>query len=263
MKNLREEFKWCGYTWETCMEKGRPIHDDYPKRYYSKKCVFKDIHTNDLVLNIRYIPTKLEYWGSKEKKNVEYNPTIACGLIKSIETIPVNSSIECEILAPSGSNLKIAFWLTACDNWPPEIDIFEGYTDKNGSYFDKLKFHWKFPFIYKDIRMESNIHYKDDKGEHSSIVAKGEHKSFFNLPLQDMWNHFKCNWYEDRVEFYINGKLHRTITDKKVISKMKTDGMWTIFNIYPNDDFDYSVNGDIQKFGYSYRIRNFKVNKLN
>ena len=36
MENLREEFKWCGYTWETCMENGRPIHADYPKRYYSK-----------------------------------------------------------------------------------------------------------------------------------------------------------------------------------------------------------------------------------
>jgi beta-glucanase (GH16 family) len=110
--------------------------------------------------------------------------------------------------------------------------------------------------------MESNIHYKNNKGEHKSITAKGEHKSFFNLPLQNEWNHFKCNWHEDRIEFYINGKLHRVVTDKKVLSKMNTEGMWAIFNIYPSDNFNYSVNGDIQKFGYSYRIRDFKVTRL-
>ena len=262
MENLREEFKWCRYTWETCMESNRPIHPDYPNNYYNKKCVYKDLSTNDIVLNIAYGPKKIIWWDKTWKNKVEYNPTIACGLIKTVETIPVNNSIECEVLAPTGPNLWFSFWLTACDNWPPEIDIFEGYTDENSSYFDKLKFHWKFPFIYRDVRMESNVHYKKDKGVHKSTTAKGEHKSFFNLPLQDCWNNFKCNWYEDKIEFYINGKLHRVITDKKVLSKMKTEGMWAIFNIYPGDKFNYSVNRDIQKFGYSYRIRDFKVTKL-
>lgn len=263
MENLRKEFEWCGYTWETCMESGRPIHPDYPNNYYSKDCVYVDKHNEDLVLNIQYKPTSFTWYEKGWKGQKVYKPVIACGVAKSIETIPVNSSIECEVLAPTGANLWFSFWLTACDNWPPEIDIFEGYTDKKGSYFDRLKFHWKFPFIYKDIRMESNVHYKNNKDEHKSITAKGEHKSFFNLPLQDMWNHFKCNWHEDKIEFYINGKLHRTVTDKKVLSKMQTEGMWAIFNVYPSDKFNYKVNGDIQKFGYSYRVRDFKVTKLN
>ena len=262
MEELREEFKWCGYTWETCMKDGRPIHSSYPNYYYDKNCVCRMVCADDILLNIKYKPIALTWWDKEWKNKVTYNPKIACGTMKTIETIPVNSSIECEIVTPTGPNLWFSFWLTACDNWPPEIDIFEGYTDKNGSYFDKLKLHRKFPFIYKNIRMESNVHYKNNKGIHKSITAKGEHKSFFNLPLEATWNHFKCNWYEDKIEFYINGKLHRVITDEKILSKMNTEGMWAIFNIWPGDKFDCSVNGDIQKFWHSYRIRNFKVTKL-
>lgn len=262
MENLREEFKWCGYTWETCMNNGRPIHSSYPNYYYDKKCVHQSIEDDSIGLNLKYNPIKVKWWDKEWKNKIEYNPKIACGNIKSIETIPVNSSIECSILAPTGPNLWFSFWLTASDNWPPEIDIFEGYTDKQGSYFDKLKFHCKFPFIYRNIRMESNVHYKNSKGKHKSISAKGDHESFFNLPLQDKWNNFKCNWYENKIEFYINGKLHRTVTDKKVLSKMQTKGMWVIFNIWPGNNFDYSAFGDIQRFGYSYRIRDFKVTKL-
>jgi beta-glucanase (GH16 family) len=82
------------------------------------------------------------------------------------------------------------------------------------------------------------------------------------MPLELNWNHFKCNWYEDRIEFYINGKLHRTVTDKKVLSKMDTEGMWVIFNIWGNEDFDCSESGDINNFLSPMMIRNFKVTKL-
>lgn len=262
MKDLREEFEWCGFRWETCMESERPIHPDAPWMYYDKGCVNRILTTSPdeiLSLNIKYKPISL-LWGWKEK--VEYTPTIACGLIKSIDTIPVNSSIECEVMMPEGANLWPSFWLTACDNWPPEIDIFEGYTDKNGSYFDKLGLHWEFPFLYRDVRMESNVHYTDDNGKHRQAMPKGDCKNMFRLPLEEYWNHFRCEWREDSIKFYINGNLHRVVKDKKILSKIKTKGMWVVFNVYPNDRFSLHENGDIEKFIKPYIIKNFKVSQL-
>lgn len=256
--SLRKTFKCCGYNWETCMESERPIHPDNPYMYIDGDCVIND--DNNVYLKIQHKPTSLKWWSKDWKEKIEYNPTIACGLIKSIETIPVNSSIECEVYMPYGVNLWPSFWLTACDDWPPEIDIFEGYTDEKGSYEDKLKLHWKFPFLYKDIRMESNVHYKNPK--HEQIGPKGDHKSFFKLPLNLNLNHFKCEWREDSIKFYINGKLHRIITNKKVLNNMKTKGMWVIFNVFVNKEFDLSKNGDINKFYTGMVMKNFKVTKL-
>lgn len=259
-EELRKELKWCGFHWETCMESKRPIHPDYPYRYSDGDCVNQ--YFDMITLGIKRDPKTIKWWNKEWKEIIEYNPEIGCGLIKSIETVPVNSSIECEVMMPEGTNLWPSFWLTACDAWPPEIDIFEGYTDKRGSYFDTLGLHKRFPFIYRNVRMESNVHYKDDEDIHRQIKGKGDHKSFFKMPLELNWNHFKCNWYEDRIEFYINGKLHRTVTDEKVLSKMDTEGMWVIFNIWGNEDFDCSESGDINNFLSPMMIKNFKVTKL-
>lgn len=259
MTELRKEFKWCGYTWETCMKSERPIHPDNPNYYYSKDCVH--LYNNNIILNLKYAPIIIEWWDKNWTNKTKYVSKIACGLIKSIETISVNNRIECDILAPTGPNLWFSFWMTACDDWPPEIDIFEGYTDENKSYEDKLKLHWKFPFLYKDIRMESNVHYKNN-GIHKQVRPLGVHRKYLNLPLQNKYNNFRCDWREDSIEFYINNHLVRKITNKKVLSKMNTKGMWVIFNVFPNNKYDFNGIGDISRFGYSYVISNFKVTKL-
>lgn len=261
--NLRKTFEWCGYTWETCMESGRPIHPDTPWMYINKSCCYPSIcGDNRYILTIHHSPTEFEWWDKNWENKIKYNPTIACGLMKTIETIPVNSSIECEVRMPCGVNLWPSFWLTACDNWPPEIDVFEGYTNKKGSYMDKLKFHWKWPFLYREVRMESNVHYTDDSGTHRQVSPKGDKKDIFNLPLEEKWNHFRVEWREDNIKFFINNKLHRIVDDKKVLDKMKTKGMWVIFNVFVSNNFNIDKYGDILNYYNGMSIKNFKVNKL-
>lgn len=255
-----KKITWCGCKWQTCMEGNRPIHPDYPW-YYIDGSQVKTLN-NEVHLSIAHKPTSFLWWNSGWKEKVEYNPVIASGLIKSVKAFPVNSSFECDVMMPEGNNLWFSFWLTACDDWPPEIDIFEGYTDHNGSYHDKLGLHWRFPFIYRNVRVESNVHYNDALDLHRQIGAEGVHEKRLHLPLCSQWNHFKCCWKEDFITFSINDVVVRTVTNKKVLSKMKTSGMWVIFNVWPNDKFDLSENGDVKKFKRAFIIKNFKVKKI-
>lgn len=242
------------------MEGNRPIHPDSPWYYMDGNQVKQ--FNNELYLFIEHKPTSFLWWNKGWKERVEYNPDIACGIVRSENTFPINSSFECDVMMPEGNNLWFSFWLSACDNWPPEIDIFEGYTDHNGSYHDKLGLHWKFPFLYKNVRVESNVHYTDDKGIHRQIKPKGVHEKYLRQPLRSRWNRFKCCWKDDFITFSINDVVVRTVTDEKVLSKMKTKGMWVIFNVWPNDKFDLSKNGDIKSFKRPFIIKNFEVKKI-
>ena len=250
-------FDWCGLTWITAMESNRPIAPSSPWYYYDGSHVHIDDYDR-LYLHIAHDPRVINWYDSNWNKKVDYNATIGCGMIRSLDTIPVNSIVECTVKMPAGVNLWPSFWMTACDAWPPEIDVFEGYTNKKGSYKDGWNIHRKFPFLYREIRMESNVHYKGDLNEHLWAGAKAVHPKMFNLPLEDSWNHFRCVWREDVIEIYINGKLTRTIDDPYILSKMKTQGMWVIFNVWPNDKFSLSPDGDIRKFTSPFVIKDFK-----
>lgn len=253
-----QKITWCGHKWETCMENGRPIHPDNPWYYIDGSNV--SVINNDLYLRIRRNARTITWWNKDWTEKVEYHPTISCGLVKSVEAFPVNSSFECYVMMPRGNNLWFSFWLTACDNWPPEIDIFEGYTDSKGSYLDKLGLHRQFPFIYRNVRFESNVHYSDNKDVHRQIGPEGVHEKY--IEGFHRFNHFKCEWREDSIKFYINNHLVRTVRNKKVLSKMETAGMHVIFNIWPNDRFDLSRKGDTNSFSYPFIIKDFKVHKI-
>lgn len=258
-----KRFNWCGHEWVTCMEGGRPIHPDNPWYYIdgSEVVMYRD---GSIRLNLAYRPTEITWYNSGWTDKVTYKPTIACGLIRSVEAFPVNNSFECDVMMPIGKNLWFSFWLTACDSWPPEIDIFEGYTDENGSYLDELAFHWRFPFIYRNMRFESNVHYTDKKGVHRQVGPKGIHpKNIRMFPyIYKEWQHFKCIWKEDYITFSVNDIVVRTIRNKKVLEKMKTKGMWAVFNIWPNDKFDLAEEGNIKSYDAPFVIKNFKVNKV-
>lgn len=261
MKNERyiNTINWCRYVWETCMENGRPIHPEYPWYYMDSNQV--RTFNSEVHLYMQYKPQTISWYNKEWTEKVDYHPSIACGLIRSKNIFTVNSSFECDVMMPAGNNLWFSFWLTACDAWPPEIDIFEGYTDKKGSYYDRLAFHWQFPFLYRNVRVESNVHYKDN-GINRQAKPKGVHSRYFNHKIQSQWNHFKCTWKENIIAFSINDVVVRTITDMNILSRMKTKGMWVIFNVWPNDSFDLSEYGDITTFSRPFIIKNFKAKKI-
>ena len=253
--DLKSEFKMWGWEWETCMEGGRPLHVDNPTYYFNKDEVTSIEDT--LLLTMNYNPKGISWWNNDYSEKIIYTPDYSCGLIKSIDTVQCNSVIEADLMFPKGENLWPSFWLTACDSWPPEIDIVEAYSNNCGSYKGNLKFELKWPFLYRELRFESCIHYKGDKDEHLSIDAVGVHPSIINKPVEENWNKFKCFYTDSYVGIFINDVLVREIHDSYIMSKLKTKGMYVIFNIWPRTNKE--ANHDTY---FPFKIRNFKVTKI-
>ena len=114
---------WSGYTWLTKERWGR-LHKDKPYCWYDPSAVQIGIDDR-LVLKTHYNPKEFE----------EYNlrPKIGVGLISCTKEFGPGT-FEIEAKLPYGKNLWPAFWLWSWDTWPPEIDIFEGYSKKHPNY---------------------------------------------------------------------------------------------------------------------------------
>lgn len=254
--DLKKTFEKWGYTWETCMENDRPLDPNNPRYYINKDNVIDNKENNTVELSIEHNPAVVNWYNSEWTARINYNPKYSCGLIKSVDVVPVNSIIEAKIKFPKGNNLWPSFWLTACDGWPPEIDIVEAYSNKKGDYRDSLGLHMSWPFIYREYRLESNIHYKIDKIKMQAGTA-ALHKKYLNLPLEDNWNHFKCEWTERYVKYYVNNNLVRTIDDPFILNRLKTKGMWVVFNVWPR-----KIN-NTHKAYTNMIIKDFKVTPIN
>ena len=211
---------------------------------------------------MRRNPTTLDWWNADWTEYTSYNPVISCGLVRSVRPFPIGTRIECEVKAPAGSNLWFSLWLAACDRWPPEIDVFEGYTDETGDYRGRLSLHPQFPFIHRDYRLESCLHYNDSRGRHAHLKARGVRASALDLPLDTRWNRFRLDWRRDAITIEANGNRVRSVTDRKVLSGMRTRGMWVILNIWPGKGFDIGEHGDIDSLRSPFMIRNFKAFKI-
>ena len=259
-KNI-ETFEWCGHVWTTCMENNRLIHPAAPWYYTDSGCASID-GDGVLSLTMRRNPTTLDWWNADWTEYTSYNPVISCGLVRTVQPFRVGTRIECEVKAPAGSNLWFSLWLAACDRWPPEIDVFEGYTDADGDYRGRLSLHPQFPFIHRDYRLESCLHYNDRLGYHAHLKARGVRASALNLPLDTRWNRFRLDWRRDAITIEANGNRVRSVTDRKVLSGMRTRGMWVILNIWPGKGFDIGEHGDIDSLRSPFMIRGFKASLI-
>lgn len=118
--------------------------------------------------------------------------------------------IEAEIKIPTERAQWSAFWLAGRDTWPPEIDIFEAYTEKN---VDKIK-------------VKPNIHWglngngiKKDWGA-PTIPLFEPHKRFIK---------YICHWTEDFIRIYYDGLLVSECTIKDAL-KQNAQHQYIILN---------------------------------
>ncbi len=123
---------------------------------------------------------------------------------------------------PFGDSLWPAFWMWSWDSWPPEIDVFEGYSDKNPNYF---KFRLEKPFAFWNI--QSNVHYTED-GKNKMAGGK-THYFGFKDPTKE-WIKYSVNWTPDKIEFKYNNRIVRKITDKTQLNALNNTSMNVIIN---------------------------------
>ena len=234
MKNLN----WCGYEWEVAMEGGMLLHPDYPFRWYDKSCAIIN-DDNVLELTIKKNPKEIKDWAG-----VTYNPEYGVGLIRSVQPF-MYGTFSADIKLPEGENLWPAFWLTGENSWPPEIDMMEGWSKKNGGYFNLTKLKYN---------VTTNVHYRENPTEKKKSVG------LERVPLKvmrktpdDHWYNYKVIWKPNEIIFYVDNKKIRTIGEKvaKYLANEQMDVVFDLWTETPN----FKLNKNML-------IRNFKHEQL-
>lgn len=245
--------KWCDYNWKCEMDGGRIIHPKQPWMWYSLNAINKQ--DDVLALNVFKIANTVKYEG------FTYHPLYEVATMRSIEDFSYGT-FSAEIKVPKGRNLSASFWLTGSGNWPPEIDIMEGFLDDTGNWFKYFEKY--FPWIKLGWRTTTNIHYRDDQMNKTHIGSR-------NIPYfkqlfepDDWFIEYKCKWEPNRITFYVNDKIVREVKGKEcqqltknIKDPEKGYKVNVIFNVWVENPNECKV--EITQPMY---IRNFKYKEL-
>lgn len=245
--------KWCDYNWKCEMDGGRIIHPKQPWMWYSLNAI--DKKDDVLALNVFKIANTVKYEG------VTYHPLYEVATMRSIEDFSYGT-FSAEIKVPKGKNLSASFWLTGSGNWPPEIDIMEGFLDNTGNWFKCFEKY--FPWIKLGWRTTTNIHYRDDQMNKTHIGSRNI--PYFKQPFEpdDWFIEYKCKWEPNRITFYANDKVVREVKGKEcqqltknIKNPEKGYKVNVIFNVWVENPNECKVEMTQPMY-----IRNFKYKEL-
>jgi beta-glucanase (GH16 family) len=222
------EIEFNGYKWITQQPWG-DYHPSFPDWWYDPSCV-------EVTDNILRLQTKRH-----ERKTDSHINKIGAGLVTSVDTFGYGV-FEAEVMLPMGTGLFPAFWLWGSKSWPPEIDIFEGWSRKNGLYTSK----W-IPYY----SLASNVHYNISPNNQSiksksHMIWKRFDREFIN---------FKLIWTSEEISIYYNSKLVRQVTDSNILKWFQDNKMWVLFNNGIDKIQEYK-NDSVML------IKNFKYTKI-
>lgn len=233
MDNKR--LNWAGREWECSMEGGRIIHPSQP--YYHIAGDMAHVEAGGILrLGLADSPRTVVHDGGT------FTPRYAVGTVRTVDTYSYGR-FSADIILPKGGGAWPAFWLTGADNWPPEIDILEGYADRNGSYLDV--FTNKFPFINVRYACESNVHYRDSGLEHRSTGAVAVKRAVLGKKQpHEQYNNYAVDWRPDSIRFYYNGQLvnevltpqcHDMVNNVHNRDKAVPPRMYVVLNYWPQN----------------------------
>lgn len=224
---------WQGYEWWTRERWGR-VHHEKPHWWYDPSVVNIDSKGN-LHLSTHKNPKTVDGIAS----------TIGVGLV-SCTTKFGHGTFTIEAKLPRGANLWPAFWMWSWDTWPPEIDVFEAYSDHKGSYF---KLDWSNPIGFWNV--QTNLHYTDTTNK---VIGPETHWMGIKNPTRHFCK-YSVTWLPDRVEYWFNDRMVRCITDPYIINQLNKTKMNVVINNGVTADVDLTnppvSNFIIQSFTYT------------
>ena len=214
---MSNKIEWSGYEWITHERWGR-IHPVKPVAWYDDDAVeirwSDEFKRDQLILkthkNLRYFP------------ELDVKSPIGVGLVSC--TLPFRYGIfEIEAKLPEGPYLWPAFWTWAFESWPPEIDIFEGYSNRNGSYFN-----WNInAFLGNFWKVKTNFHL----GEMPDNYDLGAECHYYIWKRPDKtYNKYKLDWKPNSIDIFFNDKIVRSITDKETLEIFNSTHQNVIIN---------------------------------
>lgn len=185
-----------------------------PVQYYDKDGKYTYISPEGLVLETRKDPilvkkSDLPDWQQKPELPEEFTIDWRVGCVSSKKTYQYGW-FSLEVMLPTGQGLWPAFWLSGDETWPPEIDIFEGYSKIDKYYSEKILFDKKENWV-----IQPNLHYGN--------VEEGTKDQYmpYNCPVYDATNRFVqyvLHWTEDFIKIYYDGVLVFETKNKKILS---------------------------------------------
>ena len=207
---MNNTITWSGYEWIP-QERWGQVHSEKSHWWYDASCVKIDADDN-LHLHTKFNP-KLFPGGIVSN--------IGVGLV-SCTTKFRHGVFAVTAKLPTGAHLWPAFWMWSWDTWPPEIDVFEAYSNSRGSY---LKPRLLNPAGFWNV--QTNLHYtKDSKNK----MAKGKTHWF---GFRDPSKHFityHVEWTPEYVNYYYDGRLVRTIDDANILQQLNQTSMNVVIN---------------------------------
>lgn len=199
---MENNFEWCKFNWNTSFGWGQMHPEEKPRAncWYSGEGV-KISSVNELVLDILYSPKTIEGVGSAE---------YSAGMVISNWKQFGLGIYELRARLPMGNWLWPAFWMykESVGNGA-EIDIIEGYS-KNTQYAK-----YGLVCIQSGWNVESCVH--TPKEFNLSPTPTKAMKPWQLENPDRIFNDYILNWERDRLEFYVNYTLVRTISDKDVM----------------------------------------------
>lgn len=206
-----ENIKWDNYDWYPSEIWGQ-IHPEKQHVWYDSSAI--EVKDNSLLLKTQYNPKYFE--------DLDLTSPMGVGLVTCLEKFEYGT-FSLDAMLPSGKHLWPAFWLYSWDKWPPEIDVFEAYTNGCKSYL-----HWSWEMLLgKFWKVETNVHLGKTPNNYS-LGAKWHFFGFKN-PKKHFIN-YKVEWFPDKIEIYYNGRSVRKITDEETLRQFENTTMRVIIN---------------------------------
>lgn len=220
-----EKINWQGYEWIT-QERWGQIHPAKTVNWYDPSQVV--IEDEILKLGCQFNPKEFEIDDPDcdydcPPPKIKVTSPFGIGLVSCTQKFGYGR-FEIEAKLPQGQpHAWPAFWMWSWDSWPPEIDVFEAYTNRKGSY---LNWNWDM-ILGRFFRVATNIHL----GESPENYDMGAKKHFFGF--KDPSKHFMkyaVEWEPDHITIYYNDRVVRKITDESVLSQFRGKKMNVIIN---------------------------------
>ncbi len=205
-----ETIKWSGREWLT-RETWGVYHPEKHIVWYDKTAVeigkagilHLKVHKNPRHFNGKFIDTGI-------------------GLISSMDDFQYGHfEIECRL--PAGKNLWPAFWTWGRKSWPPEVDIFEGYTKNGGGYFG--------PFFdaFSLWNVQTNAHFGSKADGNQGAGGAMTHWFGLRNPAKNYLK-YSMSWYPDKIDIFYNGNKVRTFTEPLLLQQMNAQPSRVILN---------------------------------
>lgn len=204
-------------------------HKPNPKVWYDASAVSID-HNGLLILKTHYNPKQF-------RPTNETRITINTGSGRVYCEDEFGYGIfEASVKLPIGKELWPAFWIYSWQSWPPEIDIFEAYSNKRENY---VNLQWNPFYIWK---VETNVHYELN-GNINSIGGK---RHWFGIkdPARNFIK-YRLEWKPDSIKIFHNEFPVRTITDSKILNTIKGSTMKVVLNNSVLDGINHSPDSEM------------------